>query len=217
MEQRRPRPGHRHHARPRGPHRRAARTSCRACPAPMYGTALTLGFLRNKLKEHKLLDVDRPAHRARRRHREVRHFTVEWIHITHSIPDACALAIADARRRDRPHGRLQDRPDACQGAPPDLAPSRRASATRASCCCSATRPTPSRTGTAPANARRRRARRALRGSARAHTHGHLRVATSRACSRPSTPRWTAGASASSSDARCSTTSGRPGARVPANT
>ena len=60
---------------------------------PMYGTRMTLGLVKNKLKERKLLGnavmhevkpgdvVNLPP------------FSVEFIHVAHSIPGTCALAI----------------------------------------------------------------------------------------------------------------------------
>jgi ribonuclease J len=60
---------------------------------PIYGTRMTLGLVRNKLKEHKLLDqavlnevkpgdvVNLPP------------FSTEFIHVAHSIPGTTALAI----------------------------------------------------------------------------------------------------------------------------
>ena len=62
-------------------------------PVPVYGTALTLGILRNKLREHRLLESSE-LHTVR--HGDVvplGHMSVEFIRATHSIPDACALAI----------------------------------------------------------------------------------------------------------------------------
>jgi ribonuclease J len=62
-------------------------------PVPVYGTALTLGILRNKLREHRLLESS-DLHTVR--HGDVVEFgamSVEFIRATHSIPDACALAI----------------------------------------------------------------------------------------------------------------------------
>ena len=65
----------------------------RALNKPMYGTRMTLGLVRNKLKEHHLLGsavmhevnpgdvVNLPP------------FSVEFIHVAHSIPGATALAI----------------------------------------------------------------------------------------------------------------------------
>jgi ribonuclease J len=60
---------------------------------PIYGTALTLGFVKEKLKEFHLDDrVDlRPA-KPRDRVTEGA-FTVEFIRVAHSIVDGCALAI----------------------------------------------------------------------------------------------------------------------------
>jgi ribonuclease J len=60
---------------------------------PVYGTALTLGIVRAKLKEHKLsftptLNVVEARDTVR-----LGVFSVEFIHVNHSIADACALAI----------------------------------------------------------------------------------------------------------------------------
>jgi ribonuclease J len=62
-------------------------------PVPVYGTALTLGILRNKLREHRLLESTE-LHTVR--HGDVvplGAMSVEFVRATHSIPDACALAI----------------------------------------------------------------------------------------------------------------------------
>jgi ribonuclease J len=60
---------------------------------PVYGTPFTLGLLRDKLDEHDLLD-DTEFHEFRPRQVwEVGPFTLEGIHVTHSIVDAVALAI----------------------------------------------------------------------------------------------------------------------------
>ena len=68
-------------------------------PVPVYGTSLTLGFLRNKLREHKLLDST-DLHTVRAGDTvQLGGIAVEWIHITHSVPDACSLAIRT--REDR--------------------------------------------------------------------------------------------------------------------
>ena len=65
----------------------------RNLPAPLYGTKLTLALCENKLKEHRLtgiapLNVVEPGDVIR-----AGDFTVEFIHVNHSIPGACALAI----------------------------------------------------------------------------------------------------------------------------
>lgn len=60
---------------------------------PVYSTALTLGLVEGKLREHGLvgkvkLSVVRPGETIR-----AGCMAVEFIHVNHSIPDACALAI----------------------------------------------------------------------------------------------------------------------------
>lgn len=58
----------------------------------IYGTALTIGLLENKLKEHRLsrnkLHVVKAGDVVKLGKMEV-----EWINVNHSIPDSCALAI----------------------------------------------------------------------------------------------------------------------------
>lgn len=60
---------------------------------PVYGTALTLGLVEGKLREHGLvgkvrLAVVRPGETIK-----AGCMAVEFIHVNHSIPDACALAV----------------------------------------------------------------------------------------------------------------------------
>lgn len=60
---------------------------------PIYGTRLTLGLVEGKLKEHGLLAsaklfVTKPGDIVK-----LGKFSVEFIHVNHSIPDAVALAI----------------------------------------------------------------------------------------------------------------------------
>lgn len=60
---------------------------------PVYGTKLTLGLIEGKLKEHRLnssakLNVVKPGDVI-----EFGCFSVEFIHVNHSIPDAVSLAI----------------------------------------------------------------------------------------------------------------------------
>jgi len=60
---------------------------------PVYATPFTVGLLRDKLDEHDLLD-DTELHEFRPRQPwHVGPFTIEGIHVTHSIVDAVALAI----------------------------------------------------------------------------------------------------------------------------
>jgi len=65
----------------------------RAAAAPVYGTALTLGLARRRVEEA----PDTPAMRAvvssPRRPFRAGPFEVELIHVNHSIPQACAVAI----------------------------------------------------------------------------------------------------------------------------
>ena len=63
------------------------------CNVPVYGTALTIGLIEGKLKEHKLmasakLNVIKPRDIVK-----FGEFSVEFIHVNHSIPDAVAVAI----------------------------------------------------------------------------------------------------------------------------
>jgi ribonuclease J len=60
---------------------------------PVYGTPFTLGLLRDKLDEHGLLDETELHEFRPRQSWQIGPFTVEGIHVTHSIVDAVALAI----------------------------------------------------------------------------------------------------------------------------
>jgi len=60
---------------------------------PIYATRLTIGLIEGKLKEHRLLDVANlntvnPGQKI-----TLGKFTVEFIHVNHSIPDAVGFAI----------------------------------------------------------------------------------------------------------------------------
>ena len=61
-------------------------------PAPVYGTKLTCALISLKLKEHRVnnipLNVVRPGDQV-----QAGCFKVEYIHVNHSIPGACALCI----------------------------------------------------------------------------------------------------------------------------
>ena len=60
---------------------------------PVYGTKLTLMLCEHKLKEQKILDCNlncvKPSSSVK-----LGAFTVEFIHVNHSIPGSCALAIS---------------------------------------------------------------------------------------------------------------------------
>jgi ribonuclease J len=61
--------------------------------APVFGTPLTLGLLRNKLKEHALEDETDLTEIAAGRPWTLGPFTLEGIRVTHSLVDCLALAI----------------------------------------------------------------------------------------------------------------------------
>jgi ribonuclease J len=61
--------------------------------APVYGSAFTLALVRNKLAEHGLLESTQLREMAPGAPFDVGPFHVEFIHLTHSIIDAGALAI----------------------------------------------------------------------------------------------------------------------------
>ena len=60
---------------------------------PVYGTKLTLGIIKNKLAEHKLPEAPKLQCVTAGDVIRAGCFTVEFIHVNHSIADACALAI----------------------------------------------------------------------------------------------------------------------------
>ena len=73
----------------------------RVVNAPIYGTKLTLGIIKNKLTEHQLPHaVTLNCVSAGDTIYLGSSFSVEFIHVNHSIADACALAI------DTPAGRI---------------------------------------------------------------------------------------------------------------
>ena len=77
----------------------------------IYGGQLTVAMARSKLDEHKLreaeLEVLKIGHVA-----DAGPFEIEMVHLTHSIPDACGVALTTRARHDPLHRRLQVRPDA---------------------------------------------------------------------------------------------------------
>jgi len=60
---------------------------------PIYGTALTLGLLRGKLNEHKLLDVAKLNTITEDDTVECGPFTVEFFHTCHSFPDSVGVSV----------------------------------------------------------------------------------------------------------------------------
>ncbi len=61
--------------------------------APIYGFRLTLGLVELKLKEHKLMDRTTLNVVKARDEINLKHFSVEFLTVSHSIPDASALHI----------------------------------------------------------------------------------------------------------------------------
>ena len=60
---------------------------------PIYGTRLTLGIIKNKLSEHTLVNTPKLCEVKAGDVIEAGQMSVEFIHVNHSIADACALAI----------------------------------------------------------------------------------------------------------------------------
>ena len=61
---------------------------------PIYGSPLPLGMIGNKFDEHKLMEFKKYFRAIeKRKPLKIGDFTVEWIHVTHSIIDASSLAI----------------------------------------------------------------------------------------------------------------------------
>ena len=68
---------------------------------PIYGTLLTLGIIKNRLLEFKLqFEADLRVVNAGETIKLGQNFAVEFIHVNHSIADACALCI------DTPQGKI---------------------------------------------------------------------------------------------------------------
>jgi len=65
----------------------------RRIDVPVYGTSLTLGLVANKLAEHNLLDYARLYEVRPGTVLELGDFKVEYVRMTHSIPDASGLII----------------------------------------------------------------------------------------------------------------------------
>lgn len=61
---------------------------------PIYSTKLTIGLLKGKLEEHNLLNRARLVEIKPNDKVALGKFTVEFIHVNHSIPDAVGLAIS---------------------------------------------------------------------------------------------------------------------------
>ncbi|MBI3910584.1 MAG: ribonuclease J [Armatimonadetes bacterium] len=62
-------------------------------PAPIYTTELTLGLVREKLKEYGLWASTEAIQVADGERVQIGDFNVEFVHVCHSIPGACSLVI----------------------------------------------------------------------------------------------------------------------------
>ncbi len=65
----------------------------RRLDVPVWGTALTLGFLKNKLSEHRLLEFTRLNEVEFGSVVKLGDFEIEYMRMSHSIPDAAGLII----------------------------------------------------------------------------------------------------------------------------
>jgi ribonuclease J len=90
-------------------------------PVPVYGTALTLGLLRNKLREHRLIEATDLHTVVAGDKRTLGSVEVEWVHSTHSIPDACALVLRTPAGVIVHSGDFKIDTTPVKGEPPDLA------------------------------------------------------------------------------------------------
>ena len=64
-----------------------------SCPAPVYATRFTASLIHSRLKEHELLDRITLHEVTPRQKIDVAPFEVEFLQVTHSIPDSACLAI----------------------------------------------------------------------------------------------------------------------------
>jgi len=70
---------------------------------PIYGRRFTLGLLRPKLEEHRLLERAELIEVPYGEPMPVGPFTAEFIPITHSTPDCAAVVLDTPARHDRAH------------------------------------------------------------------------------------------------------------------
>ena len=63
------------------------------CNLPVYATRLTIGLIKNKLEEHNLLGSVKLIEITPKHKFKLGCFTIEPIHVNHSIPDSVAFAI----------------------------------------------------------------------------------------------------------------------------
>ena len=90
-------------------------------PVPIYGTSLTLGLLRNKLKEHRLLSSTELHQVTQGETVTLGELPVEFVRTTHSIPDACAVVVHTPLGAIVHTGDFKVDQTPINGSPPDLA------------------------------------------------------------------------------------------------
>ena len=90
----------------------------RGAPVPVYGTAMTLALVRERLREHDLLEADLRLLRPRERV-ETGPFGVRAIRVTHSIVDGIGLAIETPAGTIVHTGDFKLDPSPLDGEPPD--------------------------------------------------------------------------------------------------
>ncbi len=102
------------HARARGPHRgRGPRAAPRRRADLRHAADAGARQAEARAPRHRGRSRLVPVQAARAAWRSGR-LTIEFLRVTHSIPDALAAGDHDAGRHGHPHGRLQDRPDAAR-------------------------------------------------------------------------------------------------------
>ena len=107
----------------------------------VYGGQLTVAMARSKLDEHKLREVNLEVLPIGDRV-QAGPFTLERIHLTHSIPDAGGVALTTPARDRAVHRRLQVRPDAGRRRARRHGAAGRDGPRAGCCCCAATPRTP---------------------------------------------------------------------------
>jgi ribonuclease J len=166
---------------------------------PVFGGPLTMAMARSKLDEHRLRDVEctevKPGDVI-----ELGPFDAELVHMTHSIPDACAVVLDCPLGKTLITGDYKFDQTPVGGLPADV--SRLAELGRDGGSCSAgTRRTPTARAGRRASRSSARACASSSGAARAGSWSRASPRTSTGSSRSSTPRRSTGARSASSAGR----------------
>ena len=140
---------------------------------PVFGGPLTMAMARSKLDEHRLKETDVDDVKDGE-HLELGPFDVELVHMTHSIPDASAVAIHTELGTVLITGDYKFDQTPSTACPPTSG-AWRSSAPRACCCSAATRRTPTARASRRASGRRARAGGGLLALRGAHRRHELRL------------------------------------------